>query len=564
MKHVDALVVGAGPTGLTLACDLARRGLTVSIVERLPEPRETSRAVAVQARTLELLEPLGVVDRLLERGKVVGGITVWAGGEPVVRAELEELESRFAHVLVVSQTEVETLLVETLLALGVAVERGKELVAVRQDGTGVTARLRRKDLDAEEEVRAAWLLAADGADGVVGGLLEVPFEAEGFDDEVVVADVRLAWDLRDDRVHAFLGEAGLFVCFPMREGRHRVIATLPLEARARDGEPTLDDLQSLMALHTTANGRLSEPTWIARHRVRGRQLARYRDDRVLFAGDAAQVHSPFGGQGMNAGIQDALNLGWKLAAVHRGHARGLLLDTYHEERHAAGRHVLRGAEAVLRVAGVKSPTARATRDELGRFLGSLEVFQQRLAKEVAEFSVTYEKSTISREDRTGLLHARIGSASGGETPTIASVRDFAAGPAAGHRAPDGRVTVAGRQGTRRLYELLDGKRSALLLFDGRSDSPEGYARFADIIERVGAWYGPVVAPWVVTPQRARPEGLPPDVPVLLDPDGELEKRYAATTECAYLVRPDFYIGYRSQPANVEGLLDYLRSIFRKS
>jgi 2-polyprenyl-6-methoxyphenol hydroxylase-like FAD-dependent oxidoreductase len=563
MKNVDVLIAGAGPTGLTLACDLVRRGLTVALLDQAPAPSETSRAITVHARTLELLEPLALAAPLLERGKTVGGVTVWAGGEPIVKAELDELDSRFKHVLLVSEAALEALLADKLAELGGSVERGAKLVSFRQDGTGVTAQIERGEGDVQP-LRAAWLVGCDGKDSTVRRALELEFESEATDDDLAIADVKVAWDMRDDRVHAFFAETGVVVCFPMGGDRYRVIASLPPEAREKKADPTIDDLQTLFALHTSANARLSDATWLTRLRTRSRQVQRYRDDRVLLAGDAAHTHGPLGGQGINAGIQDAVNLGWKLALVHRGDARGLLLDTYHEERHAAGRAALKAADVAAKIASVKSTPIKIARAELGRFLGSLEVVQQRVAKEVADLSTSYERSSIVHEDKTSLLNARLGSASGGDTPTIGSVREFAAGPAAGQRAPDGKATLAGQGGTRRLYELLDGRKQALLLFDGRSSSEEGYGRLKTIAEEVRKRYDASVASWVVTPQSARPQALPADLPVLLDPEGDLEKRYAASTECVYLVRPDFHVGYRSQPADLEKLLDYLDALLRKS
>lgn len=602
MKNVDVLIVGAGPTGLVLACDLQRRGLTALVIDEHDAPSDKSRALGVHARTLELLESFGLADRLVERGKTVTGATIWAGGEPVVRADFDELDSRFKHVLVVSQVEVEAQLTQKLSELGGTIDRGVKLVSFRQDGTGVTAIVERPSKAApapkaeaaappstegtteaaategttteavateaeapapREEIRAAWLVGADGARSTVRKQLELAFEGETYEEEFVLGDVKIAWDMRDDRIHSFLGENGIVACFPMTEGRHRVVASLPAEARANKSEPTLDDLQTLFALNTTANGRLTDPTWIARFKIHCRQVTRYRDDRVFLAGDAAHAHSPLGGQGMNTGIQDALNLGWKLALVHRGQARGMLLDTYQEERHGVGRSVLRNTDAVTKIANVKSAAAKSMRNELGRFLGSLELFQQRVAKEVAELSVSYERSSIVKEDKTSLLNARLGSAAGGDTPTIGSVREFAAAPAAGQRVPDGRATIAGQGGTRRIYEVLDTKKLALLLFDGRSSTVEGYDRFKAILSAVRTKYGHAVDSWVVTPQRTRPEGLLTDVPVLLDPDAELEKKFAASTECLYVIRPDQYIGYRSQPADLDSLLEYLGATLRK-
>lgn len=560
--QVDVLIAGAGPTGLTLACDLLRRGLSVQLVDANTEAASNSRAVAMHARTLEMLEPLGVTKELLPLGKTLHGVTVFAEGEPIARADFEELDSTYKLVLSVPQTDTEACLTRALEALGGKVDRGVKLAGFRQDGTGVTCELVRGEN--KETVRAAWLVGCDGAQSVVRKKLELAFEEGTHDDDFVLADLKITWDVRDDRVSAFLGEDGVFACFPMPGGTYRIIASLPMEARESKAAPTLSDMQTLFAQRTGKNGTLSDPTWIARFKATSRQVKHYRDDRVFLAGEAAHVHSPAGGQGLNAGIQDALNLGWKLALVHQGHARGLLLGTYQLERHGAGRAVIRSSDVAAKMANVKGNVAKSARNELARFLSAFEIVQARAAKDISDLGINYEQSPIVREDKTGLLNARLGSAAGGDTPTLGSVREFAVAPAAGQRAPDGKITLAGQGGTQRLLSLLDGKKHALLLFDGRSHSAEGYARFTSLAASVNSQFGDAIGVWVVTPRSARPAEVPNDVPVLLDPDADLEKRYAATTECVYLVRPDGYIGYRSQPCDEGKLMEYLKSVFRSA
>ena len=561
-NQVDVLIAGAGPTGLTLACDLMRRGLSVHLVDASSDPAPHSRAIAVQARTLEMLEMLGVTKDLVPLGKTLHGITVFAEGEPIASADFNELESAHKYVLTVSEIDTEACLTRALEALGGKVDHGAKLTSFRQDGTGVSAEILRGE--AKETVRAAWLVGCDGAKSTVRRKLELAFEDGSYDDDFVLADLSITWDVRDDRVSAFLGEDGVFACFPLPGGTYRIVASLPAEARESKAAPTLSDMQTLFAQRTGKNGTLTDATWIARYKANSRQVHNYRDDRVFLAGDAAQVHSPAGGQGLNAGIQDALNLGWKLALVHQGHARGLLLSTYQLERHGVGRGVVRAVDVAAKMASIKSGVSKSARMELARFLSAFEVVQARAAKDISDLGLSYEQSPIVRSDKTGLLNARLGSAAGGDTPTIGSVRDFAVAPAAGQRAPDGKITLAGQGGTQRLLTLLDGKKHALLLFDGRSHSAEGYARFTSLSATIGAHFGEAIGVWVVTPRGARPAELPAELPVLLDPDGDLEKRYAATTECVYLIRPDGYIGYRSQPADEAKLMDYLKSIFRSA
>lgn len=555
---VDVLVVGAGPTGLTMACEALRRGLSVRIIDSKAGPSTTSKAIVVHARTLEIFEDVGIADALIERGLELRGVTMWAGGEVIVTAEFDDLDTRFHYLLSIAQSETESVLLERLEALGGKVEWETQLIGFRQDGTGATARVKKAG---DETIRAAWLVGCDGAHSAVRRALELELEGTTYEEHFLLADVAIRWDTRDDRISTWFAEDGMWACFPMKGGRWRVIASAP-SSDAAELPPTLEDLQVIFDRRTGSGGVLSDSTWLARFRIHCRQVARYRDDRVFLAGDAAHVHSPAGGQGMNAGIQDAHNLAWKLALVQRGDARGKLLDSYETERHAVGRAILRGTDFATKVGTFKNPVARAARNEAARYLSGFEFVQQRIKSELSELGTSYESSPIVSEDRLSMLSARLGSAAGGETPTLGSMRDFEAGPKAGSRAPDGKVTVAGSGGTKRLAEVIDGRVHTLLLFDGKSDSDDGYDRLLAIEAAVREKWGELVRTFVVTPRAARPSQVPESIPVLLDPDGDLEKRYAAATECVYLIRPDLYVGYRSQPADQTKLITYLKTIFR--
>jgi 2-polyprenyl-6-methoxyphenol hydroxylase-like FAD-dependent oxidoreductase len=557
---IDVLVVGAGPTGLTLAGELLRRGLSVQVVDAASAPTDQSRAIALHARTLEIFDDLGIGEALLAAGKKLVGATLWSGGaEPIARVDFDTIPSRHAHVLAVAQSETERILTGLLEQRGGAVERGVELTGLRQDGTGVTASLTPAGGEART-VRAAWLVGCDGAHSRVRKLLDVPFSGDTYDEHLFLADVKVGWDVRDDRISTYFGADGLIACFPMAGGRWRLVGTAP-KGDERTEPPALETVQGMLRQLSGTSATLSDPSWLARFRIHCRQVARYRDDRVFLAGDAAHIHSPFGGQGMNLGIQDAHNLGWKLALVHGGEGRGLLLDTYEDERHAVGKAVLAGTDAVTKIGILKNAPARAVRDHALRFLSAFEAVQQRIVEQVSELGFAYG-SAIVREDATGMLDARLGTAAGGETPTLGTIREFAAGPKAGRRAPDGKVTLAGEGGTRRLLETIDARRHTVLLFDGRSASADGYGRLQSIAAALRTRHPDLVDVKVITPRGARPSELGADLPVLLDPDGELERAYAASTECAYVIRPDLWIGYRSQPADPAKLLSWFGSFLR--
>lgn len=556
---VDVLVAGAGPTGLLLAGELLRHGLTVRVVDASAGPVKESRSIVVHARTLEILDDLGVGEAFVAQGKKLVGATFWAGGEAIVRADFDELETRHPYILSLSQADTEGLLGGLLAERGGAVERETELVSFRQDGTGVTAELRGKA--GASSCRAAWLVGCDGARSTVRKALDVPFEGATYDDRFLLADVKIEWDVRDDRISSYFGDDGFAACFPLPGGRWRLIGS----ARAGDERtdaPTVAEMQALFTARTGSKAKLEDPSWLSRFRIHCRQVARYRDDRVFLAGDAAHIHSPAGGQGMNTGMQDAHNLAWKLALVHRGDARGALLETYDAERYAVGKGLLASTDAATRVGTLKNAFARGFRNEIARFLSSFEFVQARIVRDVSELGIEYRKSAMVREDVTGLLNARLGTAAGGETPTIGTVREFSAGPAAGARAPDGRTTVAGASGTTRLLSELDTRKTNVLLFDGRSASADGYARFASIAKTLAGRFGERVAVSIVTPRSVRPPELGPDVTVFLDESAELEARYAASTECAYAIRPDLWIGYRAQPVSEEKLVAWLGTFLR--
>lgn len=559
MAELDVLVVGAGPTGLMAACELRRHGLSVRIVDAAAAPTTLSKAIAVHARTMEIFDDLEIAEPLLAAGQRVSGVTVIAGGETLVSTDLGELPTRHPYVLCVPQAETEAILEKRLGGFEVRVQREAPLVSFTQDGTGVSATLATPS--GEEKVRAAWLVGADGAHSAVRKQLEIAFDGTTYEERFLLADVKIAGHLRGDRVTSFFADDGVLACFPMKAERFRLVALAPADHAAEDA-PTLEQITALFTRRSGLEATVSDARWLAQFRVHCRQVQSYRDDRVFLAGDAAHIHSPVGGQGMNTGIQDAHNLAWKLALVHRGTARGLLLDSYQAERHALGAAILRATDVATRAITLKSGVARSVRNEVARFMSSFEVVQHRIAEQAAELSFGYAASPIVAEDTTSLLQGRIGTAAGGDSPTIASIRAFDAGPKPGARAPDGVVSVAGETGAKRLLEVIDSRKHTLLLFDGKNDGDEGHARFAAIEQAVRARFGAAIDTLVVTPRRARPERLPEPLRVLLDPDEELERAYAGSTECLYLLRPDLYIAYRSQPADEHKLVAYLKRIFR--
>jgi hypothetical protein len=264
---------------------------------------------------------------------------------------------------------------------------------------------------------------------------------------------------------------------------------------------------------------------------------------------------------MNTGMQDAHNLAWKLALVHHGKSAPTLLDSYHAERHAVAANVLRGTDVATRAATLRHPVARAVRNNVARVLASLEVVQQRIARTTAELDLAYRKSPIVSENRHSLLRARVGAGDAAEEPNVLAWRSFELAPAAGDRMLDATITPRGATAPRRLYEIVDGRRHTLILFDGRSSTRAGYERLTSIGRRVTERYAGLVDVHIVVPASECPGELDWNGSLLFDPEGELEERYGALSECAYLIRPDLYVGYRSQPADETSLFSHLGQMF---
>ncbi|NUP12159.1 MAG: FAD-dependent oxidoreductase [Polyangiaceae bacterium] len=566
MNELDVLVVGAGPTGLTLAVELARRGISVRIIDKAPEPTSQSRAIVVHARTLEILEDAGIATALIEAGIPLCGATMWdasAANEPprmIVRATFDELDTRYPFLLSVSQAETERVLARFAKDHGVTVERPVTFERLEVASDHVTAVL--TTATGEERVRARYVVGCDGARSAVRKELGVTFEGSTYEEKFLLADVRFRdAAIPTDAIAAFFAAEGLMGTFPMRDGRYRLIATAAPDDE-REDPPSLADVQALFNARTRSKAVLEDATWLARFRIHCRQVASYRRGRVFLAGDAAHIHSPAGGQGMNTGMQDANNLAWKLALACRGKATDALLSSYHDERHAIGQAVLRSTDAATRVGTIRNPVGRVVRNHLARFLTSFEFVQQRIVRQVAELTVGYEDSPIVGAEKSSMLSARVGGREDAdERPTILAWRRFDGGPKPGSRAPDGHCTVTPDSvAPKRLLSLLDTRRFHALLFDGRAATDEGYARFEQIAAELSRRYRGIVETVVVTPYQWRPTPLPDDIRVLFDVEGDLEARYGADAECLYLLRPDLYVGYRSQPAKLDSLLAHLSKI----
>lgn len=397
---VPVLIVGAGPTGLVLALWLTRLGVRVRIIDKTAEPGTTSRALAVQARTLEFYRQIGIAHATVAGGVQVQNVNLWVSGAKAARVPLHNLGeglSPFSFALVFPQDAHEQLLIERLDALGVQVERQTELLRFDQYGGGVRATLRGPD-GREELCEAAYLAGCDGASSTVRESLGIGFPGGTYTGLFYVADVDAAGPTVNDELHVDLEQADFLLVFPLKgPGRVRLVGTVR-ELPDRDrGELTFDDVAQRAIERLQLN--VQRVNWFSTYRVHHRVAHRFGQGRAFLLGDAAHVHSPVGGQGMNTGIGDAVNLAWKLAAVLTQAAPEALLDTYEPERIRFARRLVATTDRAFTLVTARGPLAQLIRTRLVPWvvpaLFRLPAMRRLMFRTVSQIGVNYRHSALS-------------------------------------------------------------------------------------------------------------------------------------------------------------------------
>jgi len=527
--HVPVLIVGAGPTGLALAVQLARYGIRFRIVDRSLDRAHESRALAIQPRTLEVLANCGISPDLLAVGNRAVQLRLHTGRRviPLRLFDIGVRDTAYPYLLFLAQAETERIFAAHLSLLDIDMDRGRELVSLRPDGDNAVATLR--DLSGSiETVRASYVVGCDGPHSTVREQAGIAFTGSAYPQTFVLADVE-ADGIERGVVHAFLsGPRGPLLFFPLgTPATWRMIAMrAPGDAGPVDEPVTLARLQALTDAATETRITLHDPVWLTDFRVHKRGVSRYRAGGVFLAGDAAHIHSPAGGQGMNIGIQDAVNLGWKLALVLRHGAPPALLDTYEAERAPVGRAVRRFTDRAFLMITSGSVGARLARRYLVPVVLPVVLrsrFGRRLAfRTISELSTGYHGTDLaahgpgarSRSPRTG-----------DRLPDMSLARQ-----------PGGARSLAHHPVTTSLHALVAAPGWHLLLC-GR-----GWTALTDA-EAVGA------------PSKA---GRPMLTVHRLRQTEVLRGLGAhARDSVQLLIRPDGYVGYRSDEADLAGLHAYL-------
>jgi 2-polyprenyl-6-methoxyphenol hydroxylase-like FAD-dependent oxidoreductase len=400
MMQPEVLIVGAGPVGMTAASELSRFGVRLRIVDKAAQRTDKSKALVVWSRTLELLNRgPGGATRFIEAGfKAMAVNLLAADGQLMGHVSMDSVKSPYPYGLMLPQSETERLLEERLQGLGVSVERQIEVLDFKRTESGVQAVLRYVD-GRQETVSANWMLGCDGAHSVVRHTMGMPFVGETLDSDWMLGDVHMkGYPFPDSEASVYWHKDGAFVIFPISPGRYRVIADLPLTSSSAPPTPTLEEVQAIIDRRGPGGLTAFDPIWLAGFRINGRKVANYRSGRVFLLGDAAHVHSPAGGQGMNTGMQDAFNLAWKLALVINKSCGDSLLDSFSPERSGVGDEVLKQAGRLTAVGTLKTPTLQSIRNHVVHFMFGLSTIQNAFADSMTEVSIGYPNSPLNVHD----------------------------------------------------------------------------------------------------------------------------------------------------------------------
>jgi 2-polyprenyl-6-methoxyphenol hydroxylase-like FAD-dependent oxidoreductase len=513
IQDTDILVVGAGPTGLMLANQLARRGLKPLIIDRHAGPAEQTRAMAVQARTMEIYAKMGVIDEALARGAVAGAANMWANGRWTARVPIGDIGrnlSPYPFVLMLGQDENERILGAELANHGVAIHWNTELVALVQSPDHVEVTLKQPD-GSSRRISTKWVAGCDGSRSPVRELSGIGFPGAPYAQTFFVADTEATGSMKAGELNIYLWRDGFHLFFPMKgRDRWRVIGILPRRLRERE-DLEFDELIPSIQGEAGSDLAFKQCSWFSTYRIHHRAAERFRDRRCFLLGDAAHIHSPAGGQGMNTGLQDAYNLAWKLALVVEGRAAPTLLDTYEEERMPVAKRLLETTDRAFQLVVSEGSFAALLRTKIiARVAAAAMRFEavRRFAfGTVSQLGIAYPQSTLSH-----------------------SLPGFTQqGPKAGDRFPWLQVRMDGDGAVKDLHREMDDTRFNLLLFG----QP-------------------------VTSVRLPASGLVRALVVPLDADNQAElKRANISGPSFYLLRPDGHVGLCGGQFDAAAIARYL-------
>lgn len=524
MEHAfntDVLIVGAGPTGLMMACQLSLHNIPFRIIDKNEDHTTQSRALVVQARSVEIFEQMGIADKAIQQGKIAKAIGAFFNGKKVLRVTVNNMGeglTQFPFLLMLEQSRTEAMLVDFLRTHHHAVERKVELTHIEQSNDEVISILRKPGGE-EETVRSKFVVGADGAHSIVRERLEIPFGGKTYDESLFVMDCKAVVDIPDDEMYLTFADQAVGGFFPLTNGRWRILGNIPKELEGKE-HIEFEDIERHYADRIHLPVKLYDPHWVTVYRAHHRYAATFRKGRCFLTGDAAHIHSPVGAQGMNTGLQDAYNLAWKLVLVLAGKARPTLLDTYTEERITIARKLVRTTDRAFNLVTSERFLLRTFRfyimpvalPFIGPIFQKLKFVQRIAFRLISEIGINYRHGSLTEN------------ASLGKFPGHA--------PKPGDRLPYIRFTgVDGNETS--THEMVKG--SFFQFFFFADDTPKAYNT---IIQAHHTFFSHTT---IIPSEQTK----------------DLYKKLGVGVNSCVLVRPDRYVAYRADKFDAEHVKNYL-------
>ena len=538
---VEVLIIGAGPTGLTLACQLSRYDIPYRIIDKKREPSVHSKALGIHARTLEIFESMGLVDGFLCHGNKVSQIHVYANKKHKFSVNMRAInqDTQYPYILTLSQRMTENILSDAIETSGQKVERGVKLENFTQDKNHVIATLV-DDVGHKEICQARWIIACDGAHSAVRHGLNIPFHGAAYKEQFTLVDVDIDWEkepLKDFLI--FLSGNGLLGIIPIKNNFYRLIL---MSAHHQKNDTHLDELQQQINQLVPMKLHIKNPQWFTSFRIHRRIVPTMRVGRAFLLGDAAHIHSPVGGQGMNLGIQDAYNLAWKLALNINHRLNQQLLSSYHDERYPVAKKILKMTNITSRGILFQNKWLRAMRNHIMPVFIKFPFVEKLLTQGISGISLRYRKSAIIDTSNQRLNFIK------------RSVRT-------GQRIQNLSLTYPANNQVIHLYRLMNNYYYSLLIFvEPKLD--EVY-KFDSFCKEVHKSYKHLIKTYLICSQSQIETAMKDKINLSFDPQAQMNRNYYNGKSHLYVIRPDGYISYHSTRPNLGYCLKYLSRIFHE-
>lgn len=528
MFNTELLIVGAGPTGLMMACQLVRYGIKFRIIDKENDRARESRAFAIQARSMEIFQVLGFADEFIKLARAEMDFVFFIHGKQQVEinfSQFERQDTPFPSVYFLPQPETESIFIRFLEKHHVFIERGRELISFTQDNKGVKATIKDRMTGSIENSEYAYIIGCDGAHSTVRHTLNFSFEGGAYQQEFILVDAAIIWPYSINKFMFFLGKDGIFVHIPLTKKISRIMLAQRTDNKLQQKDATLNlnDIERIASRITQVAVKLTNPLWLSQFRLHHRGVKQYSCNRAFLAGDAAHIHSPVGGQGMNTGIQDVTNLAWKLSLVLRKGTTVALLDSYDTERRPVGRTLLKTTDRFFSLLTGKGFLVSKCRDWILALVIPLlfsKKGKERLFWFISQLNIHYAKNRFLVEDyqKADAL--------------------FNSGPHVGHRAPDAAANSAD------VFTLLAAKPITIFVFYTKTLESVFLQKLETLRNNQKEWIQICLFPATAANKI-------------------LFKRYGVTASAIYVIRPDGYIGFRSCTNHYGSLENYLKIFFTR-